>query len=125
MPGVVSTFPGMSQLPTLDLPAFEALAALPGITAIDFTAAWCAPCKTMEPVLAALATEYKGRVRLAAIDVNNEPILAERYGVRSMPTLVVLRDGREVGRVVGSRPRAFVAGVLDRALSGDVAIASP
>ncbi|MBA3465357.1 MAG: thioredoxin family protein [Deltaproteobacteria bacterium] len=115
----------MSHLPKLDLPAFQALAALPGITAIDFTAAWCAPCKVMEPVLAALATEYQGRVRLAAIDVNDEPVLAEHYGVRSMPTLVVLRDGREVGRIVGSRPRAFVAGVLDRALSGDVAIASP
>ena len=45
--------------------------------------------------------------------------------VRSMPTLVLLRDGREVGRIVGSRPRGFVAGVLDRALNGDVAIAAP
>jgi thioredoxin 1 len=110
---------------TLDLPAFEALFAVAGVTAIDFTARHCGPCKVMEPVLAALATEYAGRVRIAAIDVNDEPGLAERFGVRSMPTLVVLRDGREVGRVVGSRPRAFVAGVLDRALSGDVAIASP
>ncbi len=109
----------------LDLPAFEALAAVAGVTAIDFTARWCAPCKVMEPILAALSTEYRGRVRLAAIDVNHEPILAERYNVRSMPTLVVLRDGREVGRIVGSRPRGFVAGVLDRALSGDVAIAAP
>lgn len=115
----------MSHLPVLDLPAFEALAALPGVTAIDFTARWCAPCKVMEPVLARLATEYQGRVRLAALDVNDEPVIAERYNVRSMPTLVILRDGREVGRIVGSRPRGFVAGVLDRALSGDVAIASP
>jgi len=113
------------MVPTIDLPAFEALAALPGVTAIDFTAAWCAPCKAMEPILAALATEYHGRARVVAVDVNDEPILAERYGVRSMPTLVILRDGREVGRVVGSRPRKFVAGILDRALAGDVAIASP
>lgn len=109
----------------IDSAAFTALAQTPGITAIDFTAAWCSPCKTMEPILAALATEYAGRVRLVATDVNDEPALAEQFGVRSMPTLVVLRDGREVGRVVGSRPRAFVAGVLDRALAGDVAIASP
>ncbi len=115
----------MTALPTLDLSSFETLAALPGVTAIDFTARWCAPCKAMEPVLAALATEYSGRVRLAALDVNDEPIVAERFNVRSMPTLVILRDGREVGRIVGSRPRGFVAGVLDRALSGDVAIASP
>lgn len=115
----------MPHLPVLDHPAFEALAALPGVTAIDFTARWCAPCKVMEPILAALATEYRGRVRLAALDVNDEPGIAERYAVRSMPTLVILRDGREVGRVVGSRPRAFVAGMLDRALAGDAAIAAP
>jgi len=115
----------MHAVPQIDLPALAALLALPGVTAIDFTARWCGPCKVMEPVLAALAAEYRGRVRLAAVDVNDEPALAEQYGVRSMPTLVVLRDGREVGRVIGSRPRAFVAGVLDRALAGDVAIASP
>lgn len=121
----LDTYARMTALPVLDLPAFEALAALPGVTAIDFTAAWCAPCKVMEPILAALATEYRGRVRLAALDVNQEPIVAERYNVRSMPTLVILRDGKEVGRVVGSRPRGFVAGMLDRALNGDVAIAAP
>lgn len=115
----------MTHLPRIDLPAFEALARAPGVTAIDFTAAWCAPCKTMEPILGALATEYAGRVRMVAVDCNDEVVLAERFDVRSMPTLVLLRDGREVGRVVGSRPRAFVAGVLDRALGGDVAIAAP
>jgi thioredoxin len=115
----------MTALPMLDLSSFTTLAALPGVTAIDFTAAWCAPCKVMDPILAALATEYRGRVRIAALDVNQEPVVAERYNVRSMPTLVILRDGKEVGRVVGSRPRAFVAGVLDRALHGDVAIAAP
>jgi len=125
MDRLVGTSVRMSQLPVLDLAAFEALSVLPGVTAIDFTARWCAPCKVMEPILAALATEYRGRVRLAALDVNDEPGIAERYHVRSMPTLVILRDGREVGRVVGSRPRAFVAGVLDRALGGDVAIAAP
>lgn len=114
-----------SSLPRLDLPALDALAAVPGVTAIDFTAAWCAPCKVMEPILASLAVEYAERVRLVAIDVGDEPLLAERFGVRSMPTLVLLRDGREVGRIVGSRPRGFVAGVLERALAGDVAIASP
>lgn len=123
MPMAVDTSPGM--VPSIDLAAFEALATLPGVTAVDFTAAWCAPCRTMEPILAMLATEYERRVRIVAIDVNQEPILAERYSVRSMPTLVVLRDGREVGRIVGSRPKKFVAGVLDRALAGDVAIASP
>jgi thioredoxin-like negative regulator of GroEL len=57
--------------------------------------------------------------------VDHEQLLAQRFDVRSMPTLVLLRDGREVGRVVGARPRAFLEGVVDRALHGDTAIASP
>lgn len=96
-----------------------------GVTLIDFTAKWCGPCKVMEPVMAALATEYAGRVRVVAIDVDDEQLLAQQFNVRSMPTFVLVRDGTEVGRVVGSRPRAFIAGMLDRALAGDRAIASP
>jgi thioredoxin 1 len=95
------------------------------IQMIDFTAKWCGPCKQMEPVLHALAKEYAGHVELVAVDVDEDPIAAQQYGVRSMPTLVLVRDGREVGRVIGARPRAFVAGVLDRVLDGDVAVASP
>ena len=113
------------SLPRLDLPALDSLLRTPGVTAVDFTAAWCGPCKAMEPVLDALATEYRGRVRVVAVDVDDEPAIAQRFDVRSMPTLVLVRDGREVGRVVGSRARAFVSGVFDRALAGDVAIAAP
>ena len=113
------------SLPHLDQPAFEALRQLPGVTVVDFTAAWCGPCKTLDPVLSTLAAEYAGRARVVAVDVNDVPAIAERFDVRSMPTVVLLRDGREVGRFVGSRPRAFVQGVLDRALQGDVAIAAP
>jgi thioredoxin-like negative regulator of GroEL len=79
----------------------------------------------MEPVMATLAKEYAGRVEVVAIDVDEEQLLAQQFNVRSMPTFVLVRDGREVGRVVGSRPRAYIAGMLDRALGGDTAIASP
>jgi thioredoxin 1 len=108
----------------LDTQAFSQLSKA-GVLAIDFTAEWCGPCKVMGKVLSALAAEYAGSARIVAIDVDREPVLVQQYDVRSMPTLVILRDGREVGRIVGSRPRAFVAGVLDRALAGDVAIAAP
>jgi thioredoxin 1 len=110
-------------IPTVDTAQFPAVAASPGITVLDFTAAWCGPCRTIKPVLAALADEYK--VRVVMIDCDADPILAQQYNVRSMPTVVLLRDGKEVGRVVGARPRAFFAGMLDRALAGDVAIAGP
>jgi thioredoxin 1 len=96
-----------------------------GVLLIDFTAAWCGPCRQMKPVLSALSGEYAGRVEFTAVDVDHDPITAQQFDVRSMPTYVILRDGREVGRIVGSRPRAFVAGVLDRVLGGDVAVAAP
>ena len=112
-------------IPTIDHRSFDALAAAPGTTVLDFTAAWCGPCKTLGVVLETLAGELAGRVRFAAIDVDASPELAQRFLVKSMPTLVVWRDGREVGRIVGARPKAFVAGVIARALAGDVAIAAP
>lgn len=96
-----------------------------GIVLVDFTAAWCGPCRVMKPLLGALSTEYAGRVQFTEVDVDEDPALAQRFDVRSMPTFVVLRDGREVGRFIGSRPRAFVAGVLDRVLSGDLAVTAP
>ena len=97
----------------------------PGVTLIDFTAKWCGPCKQMEPVMATLAKEYAGRVKVVAVDVDDEQLIAQQYNVRSMPTFVLVRDGKEVGRVVGTRPRGFIAGMLDRALAGDSAIANP
>jgi thioredoxin 1 len=122
----VDTFPAMADaIPLLNLTGFEAMAAAPGVTLIDFTARWCPPCRVLGSVLSVLVPEYAGRARFVAVDVDDEPALAERFGVRAMPTVVLWRDGKEVGRVVGSRPRAFVAGVLDRALNGDVAITAP
>lgn len=110
------------RIPEIDQSSFDSLT---GLVLVDFQAEWCGPCRTMEPVLESLATEYAGRARIVSVDVDREPALAQRFDVRSMPTFVLLRDGREVGRIVGSRPRRFVAGVLERGLAGDVAIASP
>ena len=121
MAGAVATYPSMPK--PIDTASFAKLPA--GTYLLDFTAKWCGPCKVMNPVLDKLADAYKGRVEIVAIDVDDEPALAQRFDVRSMPTCVIMRDGREVGRVVGSRPHAFVAGMLDRALAGDVAIAAP
>jgi thioredoxin 1 len=107
---------------TIDLAALERLA---GVVLLDFTAKWCPPCRAMDPVVDALAGEYAGRVEMRAVDVEDDAGFAQRFDVRSMPTFVLVRDGVEVGRTVGARPRAFLAGMIERAIRGDRAIASP
>ncbi|MDB4956831.1 MAG: thioredoxin [Myxococcales bacterium] len=114
--GAVKTFPVMH-------PSSDQALTSPGLTLIDFTAAWCGPCKQLRPVLESLASEKQ--IKLAMIDVDHDPVLAQQFQVRSMPTVVLWRDGREVGRFVGARHRAYVAGMIDRALAGDTAIAAP
>ena len=70
---------------------------------VDFYAAWCPPCHYLGPVLAEMAKNYRGNFLLAKVDVDAEPSLSEAYGVRSMPTVLLFRDGRTVAKFVGAR----------------------
>jgi thioredoxin 1 len=105
------------------MPARVATSPRMALSLIEFTAVWCGPCKTLAPTLKAVAAEYK--LPVTEIDVERDQVAAARYDVRAMPTVVILRDGAEVGRMVGVRSRQHLSGMLDRALAGDVAIASP
>jgi thioredoxin 1 len=106
----------------VDGAALRTVLAGGGVTLIDFTAAWCAPCKRLAPILDELRGAYGGRAGIVAVDVDAEPAVAQAFRVTSMPTMVLVRDGREVGRLVGLRRREVVAGAIDRALAGGVAI---
>ena len=72
-----------------------------GSTLVDFWASWCMPCKMVAPIIEELATEYDGRVTVAKVDVDSEGSLASRYGVMSIPTVILFKDGAEVKRFVG------------------------
>lgn len=73
-----------------------------GVTVVDFWAEWCAPCRALAPSLERLATDFADRAKVAKVNVDEAPALAERFGVRSIPTLVFFRDGAEVERTVGN-----------------------
>ena len=80
----------------------ETRASVPVI--VDFWAPWCAPCRAVAPVLERLAEQHAGRLKVVRVNVDGAPALASRFGAISIPTLVVLRDEREVDRVVGALP---------------------
>ncbi|HVK76632.1 MAG TPA: thioredoxin family protein [Kofleriaceae bacterium] len=117
--------PSAALLPVVDDAGFLAATAGPGLVLIDFFAAWCGPCHAMAPVLAQLADSHRGRARVIAVDVDTSRALAQQFRVVSMPTLVLWRDGREVGRIVGARPARFISGAVARALAGEVAVTGP
>jgi|SRR5262245_38112063 len=75
---------------------------------LDAWAPWCAPCRMVAPVIEQLAAEMRGRVRVAKLNVDENPATAARFNVLSIPTLLVLKDGREIDRMVGVQPKAEI-----------------
>jgi thioredoxin 2 len=72
---------------------------------VDLWAPWCGPCRVVGPILEQLAAEYAGRLKVVKVNVDENPQLAQQFDARSIPTLIVLRDGRVVDRIVGALPK--------------------
>jgi thioredoxin 1 len=96
-----------TSAPYVDAESFTTLVEQTrGLALVDFTASWCPPCKMLAPHIDALARELSGAVVVAKVDVDEQPGLTSRFGVRGMPTLLFFRDGQVVDRIVGALPPA-------------------
>lgn len=83
---------------------------------VDFWAEWCGPCKMIGPVVEELATEFDGKVKIGKLNVDENGSTAQTYGVMSIPTLILFKDGKEIDRVVGFKPKEELVKLLKAAL---------
>ncbi|HKB25056.1 MAG TPA: thioredoxin [Methylomirabilota bacterium] len=91
----------------------EALVANQGLLMLDFWAEWCGPCRMIAPVLEELADASEGRVTLMKINVDENPGLAARLDIRSIPTILFVKDGAVVDRVIGAVPKAALQNIVN------------
>jgi thioredoxin 1 len=86
----------------------------PNPVLVDFYADWCGPCKTVGPIVEELAAEYDGRITVRKVDIDSNPELARRYGVRSIPTLMVFNGGEAKDTIVGAVPKSRLSEFIDQ-----------
>ena len=88
-----------------------------GPVLVDFWAEWCPPCRMIAPSIEALATAYSGKAKVGKLNVDENPAVAQAFGIRSIPTLLVFQDGKVVDQQIGALPQPRIAEMLDRRLA--------
>ncbi len=83
---------------------------------VDFWAVWCGPCKNIAPIVEELATEYEGKAKIGKLDVDNNQESAIKYGVRSIPTLLIFKGGKVMDTIIGAVPKVHIKQKLESAL---------
>ncbi len=89
------------------------------VTVVDFYADWCGPCRLVGPVIEVLSSSYDGKVKFAKVDTDSNQRLATRYGIMSIPTVMIFRDGKVVDRIVGAVPAQVYRQRIDKVLKGN------
>lgn len=84
-----------------------------GVVLVDFFATWCGPCKMLSPVLEELAEDVKGKAEIVKVDVDQEGDLAMRFGIMSVPTMIIFKDGEAVKQIMGYQPKQQLLSVLE------------
>jgi thioredoxin 1 len=83
------------------------------LVVVDFWAAWCFPCRAIAPLIEELASEYSGKVVFGKLNVDDSPVTSQKFGVMAIPTLLIMRNGEEVDRVVGGLPKSELKRKID------------
>ena len=83
---------------------------------VDFWATWCGPCKSIGPVIEELSKEYAGRVKVAKLNVDENPATPSQYGVRGIPTLILFKEGKVLEQIVGAVPKTRLTAMIEKAL---------
>ncbi len=114
----VGNFP-VIDVAELDDNSFASFVKQPGIVVIDCWAVWCAPCRTMEPIMEQLAKEWAGKVTIGKLNVDQNPRTSMQYGISSIPNFLVFQDGKFLGNVVGAVGKKPFEKLFKKLLSGD------
>ena len=106
----------MSGVAQGDSKTFQDVLDRDPVVVVDFYANWCGPCRIVAPIMEKLATEYDGKAKFMKLDVDDSPSIANQFGIMSIPTLIVFRNGKPAEKFVGAAPAQHYRDIIERVL---------